>query len=103
MLLLWIGGDLRARKIFDRFLGKQAVKTIAQNSGSKMAGPTRAETRKITNTRWLVKMMRKYHVASSVMVSQIVLTPSPRTLDLLAKKRINENTRKSVVRKAVMG
>ena len=50
------------------------------------------------NTKWDVNMTRKYLVASSAMVSQIVRTLTPGTFDFLVKKIISVNARKSDVR-----
>ena len=40
-------------------------------------------------------MTRKYHVASSAMTPKIPGTLSPGASDLIAKKMVNENARKS--------
>ena len=58
---------------------------------------TRPRFRVNTRTKWEVNITRKYHVASSAMLSKIVGALSPSTLDLLAEKIINEKARESDV------
>jgi len=61
---------------------------------------TRPRVRAISNTKWELNMIRKYHVASSAMVLRMLGTPRCDTFDF-TKKVINENARKSSVHIAV--
>ena len=62
---------------------------------------TLPRVRVISNTKWELNMTRKYHVASSAMVSRILGVLRFDTFDFAAKKVINENARRSGVHIAV--
>ena len=59
---------------------------------------TRPRVNVISSTKWELNITRKYHVASSAMVSRMLGTLIFDTFDLAAKKVINKNARKSGVR-----
>ena len=50
-----------------------------------------------TKTKWEVNIMRKYQVASSAIVSQIIRTLRIAALDFFARKMNNEKARRSDV------
>ena len=58
---------------------------------------TRPRARVISSTKWEVNIIRKYHVASSAMVPRMLGNLNFSVFDLIAKKMINENARKSGV------
>jgi hypothetical protein len=53
----------------------------------------------IKNTKWALNITRKYLVASSAIVSQIVRTLIPDDFDFLVKAIMSKNARESVVHK----
>jgi hypothetical protein len=73
------------------------MNVLSNHPGGEKIALTRPRFRVNTSTKWEVNITRKYHVASSAMLSKIVGTLSPGTLDFLAEKIINENARESDV------
>ena len=72
-----------------------ALSIISSYPGDEAFALTRPRFRVISRTKWEVNITRKYSVASSAMVFKIDGILSPCTSDLMAKKTINKNARRS--------
>ena len=85
---------LQSWKGLDRSLGTLTSLAVVKGLGVALTCP---RVRVITSTKWELNMTRKYHVASSAMVSRRAGPLRFDTLDFAAKQTINENARKSGV------
>ena len=70
---------------------------IGYHRGRKSDALTRPRFRVNTSTKCEENITRKYHVASSAILSKIVGTLSPGTFAFLAEKMISEKARESDV------
>lgn len=60
-----------------------------------MVARTRPRIRDISRTRWEVNITRKYRVASLAMISKRFGILGPDSFDVITRKIVNENARKS--------
>lgn len=81
-----VGPDnLRAWKKLNRYLEKYARDVLGCSPEERIVALTRPRFNVNTSTKWEVNITRKYHVASSAIVSKMVGTLRPGTLDFFAK------------------
>ena len=98
IFLTWrvrLSESLRGWKKLDRCLKRRAAEVIWCNQKREPVALTRARVSVNKNTKWEVKITRKYHTASSAIVSKIIRTLSFTGLDFFTKKMKNENARES--------